>query len=76
MSWPDGQLELALTDFWEVVDAVIPVDDGKGLLVSKNRMECPAGSPDRYAPCLLDFGYPDLGHHTILTPEALAAAVW
>ncbi|MEK7620210.1 MAG: hypothetical protein AAB413_03155 [Patescibacteria group bacterium] len=76
MSWPDGQLELALTDFWEVVDAVIPVDDGKGLLVSKNRTQCPARSSDCYAPCLLDFGCPDLGRNTILTPEALAAAIW
>ncbi|MEK7620215.1 MAG: hypothetical protein AAB413_03180 [Patescibacteria group bacterium] len=76
MSWPDGQLELAPTDFWGGVDVIIPVNGGKGLLVSKNRMECPARSSDRYAPCLLDFGYPGLGRNTILTPEALAAAVW
>ncbi|MEK7620211.1 MAG: hypothetical protein AAB413_03160 [Patescibacteria group bacterium] len=76
VSWPDGALELALTDFWGWVNAVIPVNGGQSLLVSKNRTQSPAESPDRYAPCLLDFGCPDLGRHTILTPEARAAARW
>ena len=60
ISWPDGKLLREMNDFWGGVNSIIPLDEGRRLLVPKNRTEGLV-EPDRFYPSLLDFGDVNLG---------------